>query len=271
MRIEKTALLYFSPTHTTQKTVRAIGAGTALPVTEYNFTHLSAAPRTPVFGSGELVIIGLPVYMGRVPFAANDYLRTLRSEGSPCVLVALYGNRAFDDFLVELEDIVTEQGFVPVAAAAFLGEHSITGLLATGRPNAEDVALAERFGRDIVEKLRATPEMPSLPIGAVPGNRPYATYSASRNGKATTEKLANGPTVDETCTNCKACVAVCPIDNINPDDVRDINPYECIRCHACVRTCPAGAIRFMKPGFLRHVKELEDQFASVNRDPILVL
>jgi ferredoxin/flavodoxin len=268
--------VYFSPTGTTRTIVRAIGAGCGLPMDEFDFTHLRTAPETPVFTPDDLAIIGLPVYMGRVPFAAAGLLRSLRAEGTPCVVTGVYGNRAFDDFLVELEDILRERGFRPVAAGAFLGEHSITRVLATGRPDADDLALARDFGARIMNKIAgAAPGVPELPLGAIPGNRPYETYTAGKGGKqppAPAEKPANGPTVDETlCTNCKACVAACPIDNINPRDVRDINPYECIRCHACVRACPAGAIRFLKPGFLRHVRELERDFGAIRKTPTLVL
>jgi ferredoxin len=53
--------------------------------------------------------------------------------------------------------------------------------------------------------------------------------------------------------------------------VRDIDPYECIRCHACVRACPEGAIKFLKPGFLRHVGELEEKFGGIHKEPTIVL
>lgn len=269
--ITTTNLLYFSPTHTTQAVVRAIADGVGLRAREFDFTRLSAAPATPVFKPSELAVIGLPVYMGRVPFTANAYLRTLKAEGAPCIVVGVYGNRAFDDYLVELEDIAREQGFLPVAAAAFIGEHSITSALGTGRPNPDDLRLAAEFGKQVMDTLWATDKIPALPLGQIPGNRPYETYSAKASKKQDTQKVANGPTVDNTCTNCKLCVTVCPIDNINPQDVTDINPYECIRCHACVRSCPVGAIRFLKPGFLRHVKDLEDNFSKPDQTPLLVL
>lgn len=271
MHIRTAHLIYFSPTGTTARIVRAIGDGTGLPAMEHDFTHLSTAPRLPALARDELAVIGLPVYMGRVPFAAGPYLHTLKGMGTPCIIVGVYGNRAFDDFLVELEDIALEQGFVPVAAAAFLGEHSITRALATGRPDANDLALAKRFGERIAGKLKDADTAPALPPGAVPGRRPYETYSAGKVRREPTERVANGPDVGDECTDCKVCVGVCPIDNINPDDVRDINPYDCLRCHACVRACPVGAIRFLKPGFLRHVEDLERNFSSPAKAPTLVL
>jgi Ferredoxin len=271
MLISATNLLYFSPTRTTQAIVRTIAQGVGLPTREFDFTHLSTSPATPVFGQNELAVVGLPVYMGRVPSAANAYLRTLNAEGAPCIVVGVYGNRAFDDYLVELEDILREQGFLPVAAAAFIGEHSITSALGTGRPNPDDLALATEFGKHTANKLEAADSVPVLAAGKIPGNRPYETYSAKASKKKDGEKVANGPTVDDLCTNCKLCVSVCPIDNINPDNVRDINPYECLRCHACVRNCPADAIRFLKPGFIRHVKDLENSFSKPDKTPLLVL
>ncbi len=271
MRIDATNLLYFSPTHTTQAIVRAIADGVGLAVKEFDFTRVRHARTTPVFGPNELAVIGLPVYMGRVPFAATEYLRGLKAEGTPCIVVGVYGNRAFDDYLVELEDIAKEQGFVPVAAAVFIGEHSITAALGTGRPNRDDLDMAVEFGIQVADKLKVASTVPALPPGKIPGKRPYETYSAKASKKQDTEKVANGPTVGNTCTDCKLCVTVCPIDNINPDDVHDINPYECIRCHACVRTCPVGAIRFLKPGFIRHVKNLEAHFTKPDKMPLLVL
>jgi len=270
MNIERTHLLFFSPTGTTAKIVQAIGEGVGLTTVEHNFTHLSTAPRLPVFRNKELVVLGLPVYMGRVPFAATPYLRTLKAEGTPCVIVGVYGNRAFDDFLVELEDVAGEQGFIVVAAAAFIGEHSITPALATGRPNADDLALATSFGKRFMAGLRDADATPGLPPGAVPGRRPYETYSAGKVKREPTEKLANGPTVGETCTGCGTCADVCPIDNIDPRNLRDINPYECLRCHACVRACLVGAIRFLKPGFRRHVDDLERHFSKPDQAPLLI-
>lgn len=56
----------------------------------------------------------------------------------------------------ELCDLVSEQGFVPVAAGAFIGEHSFSrkGMpIAEGRPDESDLKQATEFGKKIIEEL----------------------------------------------------------------------------------------------------------------------
>ncbi|MDR3084708.1 MAG: ferredoxin, partial [Christensenellaceae bacterium] len=124
MQVKRAHLAYFSPTNTTRQTVRAIAEGSGLPSFESDFTDLKNPAPAPKFGPDELAVIGLPVYVGRLPRAALAGLQAMRGEQTPAVLACVYGHRHFDDALVELEDILRQNGFVPVAAGAFLGEHS---------------------------------------------------------------------------------------------------------------------------------------------------
>ena len=56
--------------------------------------------------------------------AAVGRLREIRGEGTPAIVLAVYGNRSFGTAVAELASFVAERGFVPVAAGAFVGEHS---------------------------------------------------------------------------------------------------------------------------------------------------
>lgn len=42
---------------------------------------------------------------------------------------------------------------------------------------------------------------------------------------------------DDTCTNCKACDKVCPV-NVKVAEVAVVNGAECINCNECVNVCP---------------------------------
>ncbi len=271
MKVKKTAIIYFSPTKTTEKVVTAIAAGVGAPATVYNFTKLASATHTPAFGPEDFVIIGLPVYRGRIPGVVLPYLRTLQGGGAACAVVGLYGNRHYDDFLVELEDIVTEQGFVPVAAAAFLGEHSFSSKLATGRPDTADLALAKTFGERIAAKLTAGPAT-ALATGAIPGQRPYRLFTPNAPSTPVIPTPAPVCPVVESalCINCGACAAACPTGAINPANIYDIAPEKCIRCRSCAHVCPTGAVDIKAAGFWAHTEELIANFSG-KKDVLLVL
>jgi ferredoxin len=264
MIIKNISLVYFSPTGTTRKTAEAIAGGTGFPkAAVYDFTYVDHPPRTPVFVQDELVILGAPVYVGRIPQAALPFLESLRGNSTPCILLGVYGNRHYDDFLAELEDLARLRGFLPVAAAAFIGEHSFSGDLAGGRPNADDLALAAKFGADIAAKLEKAADTPVLAEGAVPGKRPYR--EGFKRGTAPAV-----PQVNDDCTRCGACAAACPPGAISPQESRNIDPEKCIKCRACARVCPVKAIDFQDQWFTEHRDLLVRNFGAKYDLPTLV-
>ncbi|MDR2515443.1 MAG: 4Fe-4S binding protein [Christensenellaceae bacterium] len=261
MRIQRARLTYFSPTNTTRLTIRAIGEGSGLPCAESDFTNLKNAAPVPPFAPDELAVVGLPVYYGRVPRAALGVLRTLRGQQSPAVPVCVYGHRHFDDALAELEDILREGGFVPVAARAFLGEHSFSPKLAGGRPDAADLSAARAFGRAVAGKLEgAAPS--ALAPGAIPGSRPYRPFGPGAS-------LA--PMADERCASCGLCAKSCPVGAIDPSDAHRIDAGLCILCRACAKGCPSGAIDLREPPFWERVEALVAAQGAGRKEATLIL
>ena len=258
----KTKLVYFSATHTTEKLVNAVAKGIGAEAEAFNFTKLKAPPALPIFEKDDLAVIGIPVYVGRIPRFTLPYLKQLQGNGAKVVLVAVYGNRHYDDCLIEMEDMMREQGFVPVAAAALVAEHSFSSNIAGGRPNADDLAFAEDFGKKVKAKLEANADGAELAAGAIPGNRPYRELGTS---------MSIAPIVNENCTTCGACAAACPSGAISAADVHDINAELCIRCRACARVCPVGAIDFTQPQFLDIIKYCESSFGSPDKEPEIIL
>ena len=47
----------------------------------------------------------MPVYAGRVPALTVERLKGIKTSGVKCVIVAVYGNRAYEDALVEMQDV----------------------------------------------------------------------------------------------------------------------------------------------------------------------
>jgi ferredoxin len=237
MEIETVKLVYFSPTRTTQRTLVAIAEGIGAERVEHcDLTLPHAASRDITGLDRELIIVGTPVYGGRVPLIAVRRLERLKGKGAPAVVVVVYGNRAYEDALQELKDLVTEAGCVPVAAGAYIGEHSLasaTTPIACGRPDAQDLARAQAFGKAIREKVGSISGFADMPPLCVPGTTPYA-----ERGEA---PRVSPVTLKERCVSCGTCAALCPTGAIAIDDVAASDPGLCIRCCACVKGCPEGA------------------------------
>ena len=130
-------------------------------VTAIDLTHPAGYP-APLPGEA-VAIFAVPVYGGHVAPAALERLREIRGEGTPAVVLAVYGNRSFGTAVAELASFVAGRGFVPVAAGAFVGEHSYSTPetpIAQGRPDARDLAAARAFGAQVREKLAKTEPSP---------------------------------------------------------------------------------------------------------------
>lgn len=183
--------------------------------------------RVPDIHEEDLVIIAMPVFAGRVPVLAVDRLKRIQSNHAKCVIVAVYGNRAYDDALLEMQDVATEMGFRVVAAVSAVAEHSIARVYASGRSDAEDRKELAAFGAAIINKVEGSDTYKPL---ALPGNRPYR---AGNTGPF--------PTADERCTGCGTCRELCPADAIPADNLRSVNKEACISCMRCLSVCPTKA------------------------------
>ena len=237
MTVDSARLIYFSPTQATKRIVSAIGDG----LESGSVEHLDLTP-----AGGEscvyeeirsgLAIIGVPVYGGRVPILAVERLRLLRAKKVPAAVVVVYGNRAYDDALLELRDLSVELGFRPFAAGAFIAEHSYateTMPIANGRPDAEDIEKARGFGRIIRGRLQQIDHCDDAQPVAVPGNLPYKErWPQPRTTPVTHAEL---------CTRCERCVGLCPTGAIAMKGVALSDAEKCIICCACVKFCPEGA------------------------------
>ena len=246
MKLKKVWAVYFSGTGTTRRTVERIAGDIAarlgLPVQSVDFSRPALRQETLRFSDTDLVVFGTPVYAGRVPNVLLPFLQEkVVGGGALAVPVVLFGNRNYDDALMELRNILIADGLHPIAAGAFVGEHSFSRVLGQGRPNAEDTAQMDRFAArtaELVSGLESAPQNP-VAVGGKESIRPYYTPRDRHGNPINILKVK--PKTDMTkCGNCGWCAAHCPMGSIDPDDPSQV-PGTCIRCGACFNGCPTGA------------------------------
>ncbi len=224
--MKKANLIYFSATGTTRTIIEAIAEGCGVENIEHH-TLLRQPPKHVPISKNELTIFAVPVYSGRVPSVAAQRIKSFVGEKSPAIIAVIYGNREFDDALIELRDIVTECGFMVASAGAFVAQHSIFPKVGAMRPNSNDLALAKEFG--------AKSTMLSFDGQIdVPGNPNYKAVSNIPLQPKTSKKL---------CDMCGACVTACPTGAISKGKLK-IDKKLCIKCAHCITICPQRARSF---------------------------
>ena len=251
MNIEKWIIAHFSPTGGTRKVADAIAAGFHIPVAELDLTR---ADSTVTLGENDALMAVLPVYAGRVPQISLERLAVLKGNGQKAVAVVVYGNREYEDALLETKDALEANGFCVIAAAAFIAEHSIVRSIATGRPDAEDEALCRQFAADVMAKADD-----AAPV-QVPGTTPYKEVKPA----------AFHPVASESCIKCGACAQQCPVGSIPLDDPSQTNNDLCINCMRCVQVCPQQC-RALPDAFLNMVTQMLNENAAEYKKPVIFL
>lgn len=273
--MEKVKAVFFSATDTTRKMVRHI-AGTlasrlGLSQEEVDFTLPSARKEPLCFSQEDLVVLGTPVYAGRVPNVLLKYLQGMKADGSLAVAVCLYGNRNFDDALIELRDLLDDAGARTVAAGAFIGEHSFSTVLGAGRPDAEDFDRADRFVDEVCGKLARmeSGQGTVFPLPVSGRSREERVYyqPRDRQGVGIDIRKVTSLVDDAKCNDCKLCAELCPMGSINRENVREYTGI-CIKCGACIKKCPQGARYYEDEGYLYHKNELEAMYAGRRAEPV---
>ncbi|HEX3011025.1 MAG TPA: EFR1 family ferrodoxin [Syntrophomonadaceae bacterium] len=259
----KVIAMYFSATGTTKKVVSEIAKLISEDIGEevtdtINFTLPGVRENSVTFNEADLVIIGVPVIAGRVPNVLLKYLNSITGNGALAVPIVLYGNRNYDDALIELADILEAHGFKIIAGAAFIGEHSFSKILAKDRPDDTDMAIVRNFANQIYKKITQDNNKTVV----VRGNKPYRGYYMPKTKDGIPVDMRKiTPKTNSNCNKCLICVPLCPMGSIDSQDISKFNGI-CIRCCSCVKNCPAGARYFDDENFIRHKSELEINYAD---------
>lgn len=218
--------LVFSPTGGTREAAALLASGWGDEVEVIDMSAQAFDGMNTIMHADDVVLVAMPCFGGRVPEVAVRRLKDVAGNGAACIVMCAYGNRAFEDGLIEMADAAQDAGFTVVAGVAAVAQHSIMPQFATGRPDAVDAGRLREFGR-ATKKLA---QKGVSAIDAIPGNRPYKKAGA----------VPLVPAVGKNCTECGTCAAACPVTAI--DGVTfEADKATCIACMRCIDVCPADA------------------------------
>lgn len=246
----------FSPTGGTKKAADILTKELAEESTWIDLTDSKADFSGLSLSKEDLAVIAVPSYGGRVPDPAVKRLSAIKGNGAKAILVCVYGNRAYEDTLAELEDTAKEAGFLTAAAVAAVAEHSIAHQFAAGRPDSQDQERLLAFARKIQEKL----EEGNISKPQIPGNRPY-----KKSGKT-----GMVPKPSKACVQCGLCAKTCPVQAIDHSDPKKVDTKACISCMRCVSICPHSA-RKLNPVMLAAANTMLKKVCSERKECELYL
>ncbi len=220
--------IVFSPVGGTQRTADILAEGLGGNKRDIDLTDADADFAAVSVKEEETAIIAVPSYGGRVPELASKRLSQIKGNNARCVIVCVYGNRAYEDTLAELKDIAENDGFKVIASVSAVAEHSIIHQYAAGRPDDKDKAELGEFAAKISEKLKNGSTGISQ---AISGNRPYKKQGA----------VTMVPKTNKKCDNCGLCADKCPARAIKHGKNGETDDKKCIECMRCIEICPKSA------------------------------
>lgn len=218
--------IYFSPTGGTKRVIEIIGQELSydkqidLSIHDYDYVNYNLK-------SDDLCLIAIPSFAGRAPLTALERIKKITPNGAMAVAIIVYGNRAYDDTLLELKTELSNCGFQVIAGICAISEHSILRQFAKNRPDEKDRSDMHKFSKKIKSIVSNRDNITDF---HVPGNTPFKKYNAS----------SIIPKTNKNCNRCGMCITNCPVQAICKQSY-SIDSKSCISCMRCVSLCKSKA------------------------------
>ncbi len=222
--------VYFSGTGRTENCIKKITKIFKDDVNYINITSLESRNSEYVFNENDIVIVAMPVYAGQIP-AVYNIIDCLKGNNTPCIIIACYGNRDYDDTLAQMSQLLQKRGFIIVGGGAIIIEHTFANELGKNRPNESDMEKIEKWICEIKNKI---------------DNKNYKNIEFKGNPFVEPKKSIPVPkTVNaDKCVLCGKCVKECPVADIVINDKVEFKNENCINCMRCSVVCPNNCISY---------------------------
>jgi len=236
---KRIGILSFSPTNTTKKVCLAVAMGMGakdpkiMDMTRPELRRAIAAEPDRVMADIDHLIVGAPVYFGKLPVLAADCIESIKGNGKGATAIVVYGNRDYGVALRRLVGSLQKNGFTVMAAGAFIGQHSYSAIVpvAMGRPDKADLEKACGLGMSSLSASR----------GLVLEEIPLQADFFSRSDMSQPLKPAF---ISELCIQCGICADGCPMGILSSETGSYLSQAaedRCIGCLACAFICPQKA------------------------------
>lgn len=247
--INTTCFYFFSPTGGTKKAGEIFCKSISANI---KTADLSLRDEEAKEEKGDLMVIAAPVFGGRIPELVTEKLKKIDGKGKKVVTIVVYGNRAYEDALLELNHAVKEQGFQVIASAALIAQHSMAPEVGKGRPDEQDTKEILDFAQKVLDKIESGQDKPV----EVPGNYPYKEARS----------MPAAPISLPSCNQCRRCEKICPTGAISiKDKTVETNTEKCMLCMACTAVCPEHA-RVLPPPLKERTEQMLGALKAVRRE-----
>lgn len=246
--------IYFSPTGGTKKIADILAEELVIDM-EIDLSRPNDAYNKYEFAPEDMCLISVPSFGGRVPAVVLERLKQINANGATAALVVVFGNRAYDDTLLELKDETTAYGYRVIAAIAAVAEHSIMRQYAKDRPDVQDKIELHQYAKKIKELRNSKIKITDF---NVPGNTDYKEYKG----------VPFKPKANKSCTECGLCAEKCPVQTIPTNDPSKLKEDTCISCMRCISICPQNARQLNKASLSAASLAMKKLFAARKQNEI---
>lgn len=282
-QITRIVAIHFSPGGTGHKVIRTISetiaADANIPIEEIDMLEAENRQKSHRFGRDTLVLIVNPTAKALIG-VPKEMLEAISGDKTPCVPLVMYGNGSYGNALKYMDKWMKKRGFVTVAAAAFIGQHSVRAEIATGRPDNADLIKATDFGKRIYHKIFVNQEIElkesvkdDWQDGLSGVMKPKLLMMLAGDGCGIKVKqMLRELDFSDACTLCETCVDICPTDALCIVDEKVVQDVDaCVGCYACAGRCPENAIMCAKVKEMQEQGKMPQEEAEVRKEPMMMV